>query len=125
MTSMGYSFFHLQNKNAERLFSLINEALPHLNHTFKTALNIFIRYKNYITNAIELPYSNAKLEATNELIKDIKQNAFGYRNFDNFKKHTSLALNITKEKTTFVFSYKSPTTVDNETKKVLLTTLTN
>ena len=75
MTSMSYSFFHLQNKNAERLFSLINEALPHLNHTFKTALNIFIRYKNYITNAIELPYSNAKLEATNKLIKDIKQNA--------------------------------------------------
>lgn len=96
--------FHLQNKNTERLFGLINEALPHLNHTFKTALNTFIRYQNYITKAIELPYSNAKLEATNKLIKDIKRNAFGYRNFDNFKKRIYLALNITKEKTTFVFS---------------------
>ncbi|HEL0010417.1 TPA: transposase, partial [Streptococcus equi subsp. zooepidemicus] len=51
-----------------------------------------------------LPYSNAKLEATNKLIKDIKRNAFGYMNFDNFKKRSFLALNITKEKTTFVSS---------------------
>ncbi|WP_165626238.1 transposase, partial [Streptococcus equi] len=54
--------------------------------------------------AIQLPYSNAKLEATNKLIKDIKRNAFGFRNFDNFKKRIFLALNITKEKTTFVSS---------------------
>ncbi|MGT2744332.1 transposase, partial [Streptococcus phocae subsp. phocae] len=47
---------------------------------------------------------NAKLEATNKLIKDIKRNAFGYKNFDNFKKRISLALNITKEKTIFVSS---------------------
>ncbi|WP_161498591.1 transposase, partial [Streptococcus suis] len=37
-----------------------------------------------ITNAMELPYSNAKLEATNKLIKDIKRQAFGFRNFTNF-----------------------------------------
>ncbi|KIS10641.1 transposase [Streptococcus equi subsp. zooepidemicus SzAM60] len=60
--------------------------MPHLNHPFKTALNTLIRYKDYITNAIELPYSNAKLEATNKLIKDIKRNAFRFRNVDNFKK---------------------------------------
>ena len=36
-------------------------------------------------NALELPYSNAKLEATNNLIKVIKRNAFGFRNFENFK----------------------------------------
>ncbi|MGQ7414365.1 transposase, partial [Streptococcus suis] len=41
-------------------------------------------YKTYITNAMELPYSNAKLEATNKLIKDIKRQAFGFRNFTNF-----------------------------------------
>lgn len=73
--------FHLQEKNSELFFGLIHDALPSLNHTFKTALNTFIRYKTYITNAMELPYSNARLEATNKLIKDIKRNAFGYRNF--------------------------------------------
>ncbi|MGT2716764.1 ISL3 family transposase [Streptococcus respiraculi] len=96
--------FHLQEKNSEHFFNLIHDALPHLNHTFKVALNTFRRYQEYITNAIELPYSNAKLEATNKLIKDIKRNAFGYRNFDNFKKRIYLALNIEKEKTNFVSS---------------------
>ncbi|WP_165437309.1 transposase, partial [Streptococcus ruminantium] len=72
--------------------------------TFKTALSTFIRYKNYITNAIELPYSNAKIEATNKLIKDIKRNAFGYKNFDKFKKRILIALNIKNEKTKFVSS---------------------
>ncbi|MCD3401300.1 ISL3 family transposase [Streptococcus equi subsp. zooepidemicus] len=96
--------FHLQEKNAKHFFGLIHDTLPHLNQTFKTALNTFSRYQDYITNAIQLPYSNAKLEATNKLIKDIKRNAFGFRNFDNFKKRIFLALNITKEKTTFVSS---------------------
>ncbi|WP_165436959.1 transposase, partial [Streptococcus ruminantium] len=96
--------FHLQEKNTEQFWGLIQDALPHLNRTFKTALSTFIRYKNYITNAIELPYSNAKLEATNNLIKDIKRNAFGYKNFDNFKKRILIALNIKNEKTIFVSS---------------------
>ena len=96
--------FHLQEKNTERFFGLIQDVLPQLNHYFKTALTTFCRYQKYITNAIELPYSNAKLEATNKLIKDIKRNAFGYRNFDNFKKRIYLALNCKKARTTVVLA---------------------
>ena len=96
--------FHLQEKNADYFFDLIEEALPHLNQTFKTALRTILHYKQHVINAIELPYSNAKLEATNKLIKDIKRNAFGFRNFDNFKKRIFIALNMQKEKTHFVSS---------------------
>nr|WP_302814601.1 ISL3 family transposase [Streptococcus lutetiensis] len=96
--------FHLQEKNADYFFDLIEEALPHLNQTFKTALRTILHYKEHVTNAIELPYSNAKLEATNKLIKDIKRNAFGFKNFDNFKKRIFIALNMQKEKTHFVSS---------------------
>ena len=46
----------------------------------------------------------AKLEATNNLIKLIKRNAFGFRNFENFKKRIFIALNIKKERTNFVLS---------------------
>ena len=46
----------------------------------------------------------AKLEATNNLIKLIKRNAFGFRNFENFKKQIFIALNIKKERTKFVLS---------------------
>ena len=85
--------FHLQEKNTEQFFGLIEETLPQHNHSFKTALTIFIHYKKYITNA--------KLEATNKLIKDIKRNAFGYRHF---KKRIYLALNIKKARTISVLA---------------------
>ena len=45
-----------------------------------------------------MPYSNAKLEATNKLIKDIKRQAFGFRNFKNFKTKIFIALNIRRKK---------------------------
>ena len=88
--------FHLQEKNTEQFFGLIEETLPQHNHSFKTALTTFIHYKKYITNA--------KLEATNKLIKNIKRNAFGYRHFNNFKKRIYLALNIKKARTISVLA---------------------
>ena len=60
---------------------------------FKT----FLKDKEKIVNALQLPYSNAKLETTNNLIKLIKRNAFGFRNFDNFKKRIFIALNIDRK----------------------------
>ena len=41
-------------------------------------------------------FPNAKLEATNKLIKDIKRLGFGFRNFINFKKRVFITLNIKK-----------------------------
>ena len=61
----------------------------------------FLKDKEKIVNALQLHYSNAKLEATNKLIK---RNAFGFRNFENFKKRIFIALNIKKERTNFVLS---------------------
>ena len=55
-------------------------------------------------SALQLPYSNSKLEATNNLIKLIKRNAFGFRNFENFKTRILIALNIKKERTKLVLS---------------------
>ncbi|MFX3720958.1 transposase, partial [Streptococcus suis] len=54
-----------------------------------------------ITNAMELPYSNAKLEETNKLINDIKRQAIGFRNF---KTKIYIALNIKNERTNYVLS---------------------
>ncbi|MGT2729847.1 transposase, partial [Streptococcus phocae subsp. salmonis] len=54
--------------------------------------------------ALELPYSNAKLEATNKVIKDIKRQAFGFRNFSNFKTKILIALNIKRERIKLILS---------------------
>ena len=81
---------------------LIEENLKQVHPLFQTVFKAFLKDKEKIVNALQLLYSNAKLEATNNLIKLIKRNAFGFRNFENFKKRIFIALNIKKERTKFV-----------------------
>ena len=87
-----------------RFFELIQENLNVVNHYFKLSLGLFLDTNKYIKNVLETDYSNAKLEATNKLIKDIKRLGFGFRNFINFKKRVFITLNIQKEKTYPVLS---------------------
>ena len=79
-----YQLFNFQDKQADHFFSLIEDAISCVNTIFQTVFKTLIKDKDKIINALELPYSNAKLEATNNLIKVIKRNSFGFRNFDNF-----------------------------------------
>ena len=96
--------FHFQNKEPDKFFGLIEDNLKQDHPIFQTVFKTFLKDKEKIVNALQLPYSNAKLEATNNLIKLIKRNAFGFRNFDNFKKRIFIALNIKMERTTIVLS---------------------
>ncbi|HHS7792900.1 TPA: ISL3 family transposase [Streptococcus pneumoniae] len=96
--------FHFQNKEPEKFFGLIEDNLKQVHPIFQTVFKTFLKDKEKIVNALQLHYSNAKLEATNNLIKLIKRNAFGFRNFENFKKRILIALNIKKERTKFVLS---------------------
>ena len=87
-------FFNFQNKEAENFFELIENNLKLVHPRFQTVFQTFLKDKDKIINALQLLYSNAKLEATNNLIKFIKRNSFGFRNFENFKKRIFIALNI-------------------------------
>ena len=96
--------FHFQEKQADYFFDLMEEVISDVHPIFQTVFRTFLKDRHKITNALELPYSNAKLEATNNLIKVIKRNAFGFRSFDNFKKRILIALNIKRERTNLVLS---------------------
>ena len=96
--------FHFQEKQANHFFGLIEETISCIKPIFQTVFKTLLKDKEKIINVLELPYSNAKLEATNNLIKVIKRNAFGFRNFDNFKKRILIALNIKKERANSVLS---------------------
>ncbi|WP_410254441.1 ISL3 family transposase [Streptococcus pneumoniae] len=96
--------YQLYNKEPEKFFGLIEDNLKQVHPIFQTVFKTFLKDKEKIVNALQLHYSNAKLEATNNLIKLIKCNAFGFRNFENFKKRIFIALNIKKERTKFVLS---------------------
>ncbi len=101
-------------------FELISDTINRVHPIFKTVFLTFLKDKEKIINALKLPYSNAKLEATNNLIKVIKRNAFGFRNFENFKKRIYLALNTTKREnqsdSLSVLAISQPTSVDKEPK---------
>ena len=97
-------FFTFRRKRVDEFFELIEENRNKVNHYFQTVFRTFLRHKQYIKNALETDYSNAKLEATNKLIKDIKRLGFGFRNFINFRKRVFITLNIQKEKTYPVLS---------------------
>ena len=81
--------FHFQEKRVDEFFELIEENRSKVNHYFQTVFRTFLRHKQYIQNALETDYSNAKLEDTNKLIKDIKRLGFSFRNFINFRKRVS------------------------------------
>ncbi|AND79471.1 hypothetical protein A0O21_05230 [Streptococcus pantholopis] len=93
-----------QERRVNAFFGLIEEHIKRVTPAFRSVFKTFLKYKPYIINALELPYSNAKLEASNKLIKDIKRNAFGFRNFKNFKNKILIALNIQKERTNLILS---------------------
>ncbi|SND69625.1 transposase [Streptococcus pneumoniae] len=94
----------MKKYDSEKFFGLIEDNLKQVHPIFQTVFKTFLKDKEKIVNALQLHYSNAKLEATNNLIKLIKRNAFGFRNFENFKKRIFIALNIKKERTKFVLS---------------------
>ena len=98
------TYFTLPNKEHDKFFGLIKDNLKQVYPLFQTVFKTFLKDKEKIVNALQLLYSYAKLEATNNLIKLIKRNAFGFRNFENFKKRIVIALNIKKERTNFVLS---------------------
>lgn len=91
--------YHFQEKHDDHIFALIRKHKKLVNPAINKVFQTFIRYKDYITDALEMSYSNARLEATNKLIIDIKRQAFGFRNFDNFKTKILITLNIKKERT--------------------------
>ena len=59
---------------------------------FKPALTMIRNWSTYILNAFECPYSNGYTEGTNNKIKVIKRNAYGYRNFENFRNRIFLSV---------------------------------
>lgn len=59
---------------------------------FEPCLTMLANWSKYILNAFECKYTNGYTEGTNNAIKVIKRNAFGYRNFENFRNRIFLSL---------------------------------
>ena len=113
--------FHFQNKETEKFFELIENNLKPVYTRFQTVFQPLLKDKDKIINALQLPYSNVKLEATNNLIKLIRRNAFDFRNFKNFKKTYFYRSEHQKRKDKLrpfsILAFFQLTTIDKEPKK--------
>lgn len=59
---------------------------------FNSCLTMLRNWSTYILNAFDCKYTNGYTEGTNNAIKVVKRNAFGFRNFDNFRNRIFLSL---------------------------------
>ncbi|QIK70582.1 ISL3 family transposase [Erysipelothrix sp. HDW6C] len=75
----------VKHRNAAQFSKLLHQEHTAISSQIKTALRTFTKQEKHLTNALNYPYSNGKLEGTNNLIKVIKRTAFGYRDFFNFE----------------------------------------
>lgn len=58
---------------------------------FDSCLTMLSNWSHYILNSFECPYINGFTEGTNNKIKVIKRNGYGFRNFKNFRNRILLA----------------------------------
>ena len=82
--------FHFQNKEPDKFWGLIEDDLKKIHPLFQTVFKTFLKDKKKIVNALELPWSNAKLKATNNLIKLIKRIPLDFRTLKILKNESSL-----------------------------------
>ncbi len=57
---------------------------------FENCIKALTNWRYYIVESFSVPYTNAFTEGKHNLIKVLKRNAFGFRNFENFRKRILL-----------------------------------
>ena len=57
---------------------------------YQTTIHTFRKVRTESKNALEFPYSNGPLDCLNNHINVLKKNAYGFRNFYNFKLRVTL-----------------------------------
>ena len=75
----------IDNKDKNLFLSIIKNASKDLSSYSKKANKTFNNMKKHIINAFNYEYSNGIVEGTNNLIKQIKHAACGYRKFNHLK----------------------------------------
>ena len=88
--TQGYTLYqeslYAIHKQTQTYFdTLLTQNISHLSATHQTTLQTFKKYQKQIHHALNYSCSNGPLEYLNNHIKVLKRNAYGFRNFYNFK----------------------------------------
>ena len=77
--------YSIDTRNKNIFLSIINGKNLKVSKYMKKAIKTYKNMKEYIVNAFDYEYSNGIVEGTNNLIKQIKHTACGYRKFKHLK----------------------------------------
>lgn len=77
--------YSIDIRNKDIFKSIINGKNIKISKYMKKAIKTFKNMENYILNAFDYEYSNGIVEGTNNVIKQIKHTACGYRKFKHLK----------------------------------------
>ena len=76
----------INNRDKSKFINIIHHIdKKKLNKYTKKTINTFLNFEKYILNAFDYELSNGIVEGTNNIIKQLKHNACGYRLFKHFK----------------------------------------
>ena len=82
--------YSLNTRNKDIFLSIINGKNPKISKYMRKAIKTFKNMKEYIINSFDYEYSNGIVEGTNNIIKQIKHTACGYRKFNHLKARVML-----------------------------------
>ena len=82
--------YALDTRNKTIFLSIINGKNKKVSKYMQKVLKTFRNMKEYICNAFDYEYSNGIVEGINNLIKQIKHTACGYRKFSHLKARVML-----------------------------------
>ena len=82
--------YSIDTRNKDIFLSIIHGNNKEVSIYMKKAIKTFINMEKYILNAFDYEYSNGIVEGTNNLIKQIKHTACGYRKFNHLKARVML-----------------------------------
>ena len=82
--------YSINIRNKDIFLSIIHGNNKDVSKYMKKAIKTFINMEKYILNAFDYEYSNGIVEGTNNLIKQIKHTAYGYRKFNHLKARVML-----------------------------------
>ena len=82
----------INNKDKELFFNIVNNNKNNKNISkkMKQAIKTYKEMENYICNAFDYEYSNGIVEGINNVIKQIKHVACGYKKFNHLKARVML-----------------------------------
>ena len=82
----------INNNNKELFLNIIynNKNNKTISSKMTKVMKTYIKLEKYILNALEYEYSNGMVEGMNNLIKQVKHSACGYKKFNHLKARVML-----------------------------------